>query len=173
YQSYKGAAALRNSISEWYKKWYNVSLDAETEILPLIGSKEGIMHLAMTYLNPGDLVLVPNPGYPTYRAAGRLAGGVVTEYILKEENNWFPDFEELETILHGQENGKVKLMFVNYPQMPTGQLPTKKLFAQLVVFAKKHNLLIVHDNLYSFILNNDPMSILEILGAKEVAVELN
>jgi len=173
YQSYKGAAALRNSISEWYKKWYNVSLDAETEILPLSGSKEGIMHLAMTYLNPGDLVLVPNPGYPTYRAAGRLAGGVVTEYILKEENNWFPDFEELEMILHGQENGKVKLMFVNYPQMPTGQLPTKKLFAQLVVFAKKHNLLIVHDNPYSFILNNDPMSILEIPGAKEVAVELN
>jgi aspartate/methionine/tyrosine aminotransferase len=169
YQNYKGSPVLRNAISKWYGKWYDVSLNADTEILPLIGSKEGIMHICMTYINPGDLVLIPNPGYPTYRSAAKIAGGILVEYTLKKENNWFPDFAELEI----NDLQKVKLMFVNYPQMPTGQLPTKELFEQLVAFAKKHDILLVHDNPYSFILNDQPMSLLSVEGAKEVAIELN
>ena len=171
YQGYKGVPELRNAFAGWYKKWYNVTLDPETEILPLIGSKEGIMHICMTYLNNGDQVLVPNPGYPTYSSAVKLSGGECISYELKEENRWFPDFGVIEKSL--ATNNRVKLMFVNYPQMPTGQLPTKKLFADIIAFGKKHNILIVHDNPYSFILNDDPMSILSIDGAKDVAVELN
>ena len=169
YQSYKGAEALRNAFAAWYKKWYGVELNAATEILPLIGSKEGIMHICMTYLNEGDAALIPNPGYPTYRSAVQLAGGKCVEYELKEENNWLIDFDELEK----KDLGKVKLMWVNYPQMPTGQLPTKKLFEKLVAFGKKHNILICHDNPYSFILNEDPISLLGVDGAKEVVIELN
>ncbi len=169
YQNYKGSPVLRNAISKWYKKWYNVELNADTEILPLIGSKEGIMHICMTYLNAGDAVLIPNPGYPTYRSAAKIAGGVLMEYILKEENNWFPEFEELEK----NDLTKVKLMFVNYPHMPTGQLPTKDFFNRLVSFAKKHEILLCHDNPYSFILNKNPVSLLETPGAKDVAIELN
>ncbi len=169
YQNYKGSPVLRNAISEWYKKWYNVELNADTEILPLIGSKEGIMHVCMTYLNDGDAALVPNPGYPTYSTAVKLAGANILEYKLKEENNWFPDFREIEK----NDLSKIKLMWVNYPHMPTGQLPTKTLFVQLIAFAKKHNILICHDNPYSFILNEEPMSLLSIDGAKDVAVELN
>ena len=169
YQNYKGSAVLRNAISKWYKKWYDVSLNPETEILPLIGSKEGIMHLCMTYINDGDAVLIPNPGYPTYRSAAKIAGGNIIEYMLTRENNWFPDFAALEEI----DLKKVKLMFVNYPQMPTGQLPTKELFINLVAFAKKHQILLVHDNPYSFILNEKPLSLLGVDGAMEVAVELN
>jgi LL-diaminopimelate aminotransferase len=169
YQNYKGSPVLRNAISGWYKKWYNVELNADTEILPLIGSKEGIMHICMTYLNEGDTVLVPNPGYPTYSSAAKIAGANVVGYTLKEENNWFPDFDELEK----SGLGNVKLMFVNYPHMPTGQLPTKELFNELVVFAKKHSILLCHDNPYSFILNKSPMSLLSIEGAKDVVVELN
>ncbi|MDQ6757209.1 MAG: aminotransferase class I/II-fold pyridoxal phosphate-dependent enzyme [Bacteroidota bacterium] len=169
YQNYKGSPVLRNAISKWYKKWYDVELNADTEILPLIGSKEGIMHICMTYINEGDIVLIPNPGYPTYSAAAKIAGGKIVEYNLKEENIWFPDFEEMEKT----DLGKVKLMFVNYPQMPTGKLPTKELFQQLIVFAKKHDILVVHDNPYSFIMNDDPMSLLSVEGAKDVAVELN
>jgi LL-diaminopimelate aminotransferase len=169
YQNYKGSPVLRNAISGWYKKWYNVELNADTEILPLIGSKEGIMHICMTYLNEGDTVLVPNPGYPTYSSAAKIAGANVVGYTLKEENNWFPDFDELEK----SGLGNVKLMFVNYPHMPTGQLPTKELFNELVVFAKKHSILLCHDNPYSFILNKSPMSLLSIDGAKDVVVELN
>ena len=172
YQNYKGSPLLRNAIAEWYKKWYRVELNADTEILPLIGSKEGIMHICMTYINEGDLVLVPNPGYPTYRSAAKLAGGNLIEYNLKEENNWFPHFDEIEKLLKNQ-HGKAVLMFVNYPQMPTGQLPTKKLFEQLIDFARRNNILLVHDNPYSFILNEEPMSILSVDGAKEVAIELN
>src|SRR6266446_1044711 len=156
YQSYKGSVVLRKSISDWYKKWYDVELNADTEILPLIGSKEGIMHICMTYLNEGDTVLIPNPGYPTYSSAAKIAGANVVGYTLKEEDNWFPDFGELaKTNL-----SNVKLMFVNYPHMPTGQLPTKQLFNELVAFAVKYNILICHDNPYSFILNNSPMSLL-------------
>ena len=170
YQGYKGIPELRNAFASWYKKWYSVTLDAETEILPLIGSKEGIMHICMTYLNKGDHALVPNPGYPTYSSAVKLSGGECINYELKEENKWQPDFTAIENSL---ENKKVKLMFVNYPQMPTGQLPDKKLFEHIIAFGKKHNILIVHDNPYSFILNDNPMSILSANGAKEIAVELN
>ena len=169
YQNYKGSLVLRNAVSAWYKKWYDVTLNPDTEILPLIGSKEGIMHICMTYINEGDSVLIPNPGYPTYKSAAKIAGGNVIDYTLTKENNWFPDFAALEKT----DLQKVKLMFVNYPQMPTGQLPTKELFEQLVAFAKKHTILLVHDNPYSFILNDKPLSLLSVEGAKEVAVELN
>ncbi len=169
YQSYKGSPVLRNAISEWYNRWYGVSLHADTEVLPLIGSKEGIMHLCMTYLNKGDEALLPDPGYPTYTSAVKLAGGKPVFYSLKEKNSYEPDFVKLE------QKGlkKVKLMFVNYPQMPTGQLPALALFEKLVAFGKKHNILIVHDNPYSFILNETPLSLLRVEGAKDTAVELN
>lgn len=169
YQSYKGAEALRKAIAAWYNKWYNVQLDPATEILPLIGSKEGIMHICMTYLNEGDEALIPNPGYPTYRSAVELAGGKCREYVLREANNWFIDFDELEQ----QDLSKVKLLWVNYPQMPTGQLPTEDFFNELIAFGRKHNILICHDNPYSFILNEHPMSLLHVDGAKDVVLELN
>ena len=130
YQNYKGSPVLRNAMSAWYKKWYNVSLDANTEILPLIGSKEGIMHICMTYLNEGDIALIPNPGYPTYRSAVTLAGGNPVDYELTAENNWMPDFEEIEK----QDLSSVKLMFINYPQMPTGQLPTENTFEAVILW---------------------------------------
>jgi aspartate/methionine/tyrosine aminotransferase len=171
YQSYKGSPVLRKAVSDWYKKWYNVDLNPDTEILPLIGSKEGIMHICMTYLNEGDKVLVPNPGYPTYTSAAKLAGGSPLYYDLTEANNWFPDFEALEKVV--KEQGNVKLMFVNYPHMPTGQLPTRKAFEEVVAFAKRNNLLLVHDNPYSFILNEQPESLLSVEGAKDVVIELN
>ncbi|MBL0067777.1 MAG: aminotransferase class I/II-fold pyridoxal phosphate-dependent enzyme [Chitinophagaceae bacterium] len=169
YQSYKGSPVLRKAISNWYKQWYQVELNPGTEILPLIGSKEGIMHICMTYLNKGDEVLVPNPGYPTYRSAVKLAGGKCVEYKLQEKNHYEPDFKKI------RKKGlkKVKLMFVNYPQMPTGQLPGKELFEKLVFFGKKHDILIIHDNPYSFILNDNPVSLLSIDGAKNIVIELN
>ena len=160
-------------LLDWYKKWYDVDLNPDTEILPLIGSKEGIMHICMTYINEGTLVLIPNPGYPTYKSAATIAGANVKEYTLKKENNWFPDFEELEQIMIIAKSVEGALMFVNYPHMPTGQLPTQELFVQLVAFAKKHNILICHDNPYSFILNENPMSLLSVDGAKDVVIELN
>ena len=169
YQSYKGSPVLRNAIAAWYKKWYGVIIDPDTEILPLIGSKEGIMHICMTYINDGDTLLIPNPGYPTYRSAAKIAGANLLEYTLTEENNWLPNFEEIEK----NDLQRVKLMFVNYPQMPTGQLPTEEMFEALVAFAKKHSILIVHDNPYSFILNDQPLSLLKIKGAKDVVLELN
>jgi len=169
YQSYKGAVVLREAIAAWYQKWYDVSLDAATEVLPLIGSKEGIMHICMTYLNEGDEALIPNPGYPTYSSAVKLADGKPVYYNLNEENDWAPDFDKLEKT----DLSKVKLIWVNYPQMPTGQLPTIELFEKLVAFGKKHNILICHDNPYSFILNENPMSLLSVQGAKDVVVELN
>ncbi len=169
YQNYKGTPILRQAISNWYNKWFAVQLNADTEILPLIGSKEGIMHICMTYLNLGDSVLIPNPGYPTYRSAAKIAGANVVEYSLVKEKNWFPDFEQIEK----NDLSNTKLMFVNYPQMPTGQLPTREMFEQLVAFATKHSILLVHDNPYSFILNNQPMSLLSVPGSKEVAIELN
>ena len=170
YQSYKGSPILRNAMSTWYQKSYGAKVNPDFEILPLIGSKEGIVHICMTYLNEGDAVLVPNPGYPTYRSAVKLAGAKVIDYHLAEERNWFPDFDELKksTASH-----KVKIIFVNYPHMPTGQLATMELFKQLVSFAKENNILIVHDNPYSFILNEHPMSILEADPDKEVVMELN
>ncbi len=178
YQGYKGRPELRNAISEWYAKWYGVALNPDSENLPLIGSKEGIMHICMTYLNEDDIVLVPNPGYPTYTSAAKLAGGKVVEYNLNEENNWFPDLENIEQLILSFKSGVHRmgagvLMFVNYPHMPTGQLPTKEFFEKLVAFAKKNNVLIVHDNPYSFILNEEPMSLLSVAGAKDVVIELN
>ena len=170
YQSYKGSPVLRNAIADWYKKWYNVNLNADTEILPLIGSKEGIMHICMTYLNEGDFVLIPNPGYPTYKSAATIAGAKCMEYNLTEENNWLPDFNEIENNLYVN---RVKLMFVNYPHMPTGQLASSSMFNQLIIFAKKYNILIVHDNPYSFILNDEPVSLLSMEGAKDCVIELN
>lgn len=169
YQGYKGVPALRNAFASWYRKWYGVELDAESEILPLIGSKEGIMHICMTYLNNGDQALVPDPGYPTYSSAVKLAGGECINYELKAENNWQPDFDAIQKAI----TGRTKLMFVNYPHMPTGQLPDKKLFEGIVAFGRRNNLLIVHDNPYSFILNEEPMSLLSVEGAKDVAIELN
>jgi aspartate/methionine/tyrosine aminotransferase len=169
YQNYKGSPILRNAFANWYKEWYKVDLDAETEILPLIGSKEGIMHICMTYLNEGDEVLVPNPGYPTYRSAVQLAGGICVDYDLTEANNYYPDFDALAK----KDLSRVKLMWANYPQMPTGQPASATVFEQLIAFGKKHNILICHDNPYSFILNDNPISILSVDGAKEVALELN
>ncbi|MFT3844994.1 MAG: aminotransferase class I/II-fold pyridoxal phosphate-dependent enzyme [Lacibacter sp.] len=169
YQSYKGSPVLRKAMGDWYKTWYGVELNPDTEILPLIGSKEGIMHICMTYLNEGDEALVPNPGYPTYSSAVKLAGGTIRSYELKEDLNWHPDFEEL-----GKADlSKVKLMFVNYPHMPTGKLPEESFFQQLIAFAKQKDILIIHDNPYSFILNDNPSSLLAIEGAKEVVLELN
>lgn len=169
YQSYKGSPVLRKAISDWYKQWYSVELNADSEILPLIGSKEGILHICMTYLDKGDEVLVPNPGYPTYRSAVKLAGGKCIEYKLTGKNNYEPDFDKLEK----KGLKKVKLMFVNYPQMPTGQLPSEKLFEKLVAFGKKNKILIIHDNPYSFILNDNPKSLLSVEGAKDCVIELN
>jgi LL-diaminopimelate aminotransferase len=174
YQSYKGSPVLRKAMATWYKDYYNVTLNPDLEILPLAGSKEGIMHICMTYINPGDLVLLPNPGYPTYQSAARLAGATPGEYELKEEKNWMPDFDDLRELLRTkQDSQKSVLMFVNYPHMPTGQRPTKKLFEELVVFAKENQVLIIHDNPYSFILNDEPMSILQVNGTDDVVIELN
>lgn len=169
YQNYKGSAQLRSAVSTWYKTWYQVGIDADTEVLPLIGSKEGIMHICMTYLNEGDKALVPNPGYPTYRSAVKLAGGTCIDYELNEALDWEPDFAALEQ----QDLTNVKLFFVNYPHMPTGKQASNELFQKIIDFATKHQILVVHDNPYSFILNQHPQSILRIAGAKAVAVELN
>jgi len=174
YQSYKGSPVLRKAMAAWYKQYYKVDLDPEKEILPLAGSKEGIMHICMTYVNPGDLVLIPNPGYPTYQSAAKLAGAVLGSYELKEENNWLPDFDAIKGLLDRRQASQEEvLMFVNYPQMPTGQLPTKKLFADLIQFARDNRILLVHDNPYSFILNDEPMSILQEEGATDQVIELN
>lgn len=170
YQGYKGVPAFRNAIVQWYQQWYSVSLNGDTEILPLLGSKEGIMHICMTYLNKGDKVLIPNPGYPTYRSAVAIAGGECIEYKLEEKNNWFPQWDTLDKMAAGN---NIKVMFVNYPHMPTGQLPTAALFQQIVQFAKAHNILVVHDNPYSFILNDNPQSLLSVPGAKDCVLELN
>ena len=169
YQPYVGIAKLRESFSAWYSKWFGVELDAKTEIQPLIGSKEGILHISLAFLNPGDGVLVPNPGYPTYSSVSRLAEANIITYNLKEENDWLPDFEEIEK----NDLSNVKLMWVNYPNMPTGRVATKELFEKLVAFGKKHGIIIVNDNPYSFILNNNPLSILSVEGAKDICIELN
>ncbi|MBQ3203984.1 MAG: aminotransferase class I/II-fold pyridoxal phosphate-dependent enzyme [Alistipes sp.] len=169
YQPYNGSELLREAYAAWYEKWYNVKLNPKTEVLPLLGSKEGIMHICMAFLDAGDKVLVPNPGYPTYRAAVTLAGGDVVEYHLNESTDFYPDFEAIEK----EDLSRVKLMFVNYPNMPTGTLPTVELFEKLVAFAQKHNILLVHDNPYSFVRNNLQLSLLSIPGAWDVAIEMN
>lgn len=169
YQSYLGLPELRTAFKNWYQTHYKVQLNAANEILPLIGSKEGIMHISMAFLNVGDKVLVPNPGYPTYSSATRLAGGEAIYYNLNEANNWLPNFEELEK----EDLSKVKIMWVNYPHMPTGTAASSSLFEELIEFGLKHNILICNDNPYSFILNDNPQSILSVNAAKEIALELN
>lgn len=169
YQSYQGAVILREAFSRWYKRCYAVELNPANQILPLIGSKEGIMHVCMTYLNPGDEVLIPNPGYPTYRSAVSISGGVCVDYRLLECNGWMPNFAEIER----RDLSKVKMMIVNFPHMPTGTLPTGDLFVRLVDFAKRRNILLLHDNPYSFVRNNHPQSLLSTPGAFDVALELN
>jgi len=169
YQSYTGIPALRRAFADWYKKYFHVDLNPDNEILLLMGSKEGIMHISMAFVNPGDEVLVPDPGYPTYSSVTNLVGGIVRKYDLMSENGWFPDIEALEQ----SDLSKVKLMWVNYPHMPTGTPGSLKLFEKLVVFAKKHNILLCNDNPYSFILNKEYKSILQIEDAKDIALELN
>jgi aspartate/methionine/tyrosine aminotransferase len=169
YQSYKGLPALREAFSSWYKKYYQVELDSEAEILPLIGSKEGIMHISMAFLNEGDEVLVPNPGYPTYASAAKLAGGVVRHYSLKESNDWAPDLTELAE----QGVDHVKLMWINYPHMPTGSRLSGEQFRQLVDFAREHRIILINDNPYSFILNQQPESILNYASREDAVLELN
>lgn len=169
YQSYYGIPELRKAFAKWYETFFKVILNPDKEILPLIGSKEGIMHITMAYVNPGDKVLVPNPGYPTYTSVSKLVGSEVIHYNLKSENSWYPDFNEIEKLnLEG-----VKLMWVNYPHMPTGQKATKQLYSQLIEFGIKHNILICNDNPYSFILNQDYLSIFSISGSMNIALELN
>lgn len=169
YQPYVGIPALRKAFANWYKKWYDVDLDPNNEIQPLIGSKEGILHISLAFLNPGDGVLVPNPGYPTYTSVSNLAQAEIFTYDLKEENGWKPDFDELEKL----PLDKIKLMWVNYPHMPTGTPADMELYSRLIEFGKKHGIVIAHDNPYSFILNPQPISILSVPGAKEIAIELN
>jgi LL-diaminopimelate aminotransferase len=169
YQSYQGLPELRTAIADFYKNKYAVDSNPENEILPLMGSKEGIMHISMAFLNEGDQVLIPNPGYPTYTSVTNLVGAEPLFYNLSDENNWQPNFEELEN----QDLSNVKLMWVNYPHMPTGTNATIETLEKLVAFGKKHQILIINDNPYSFILNDKPISILQVEGAKDIALELN
>ena len=169
YQSYKGLPELRKAITDFYKEQFYVRLNPETDVLPLMGSKEGIMHISMAFLNPNDEVLIPNPGYPTYLSVTNLVGAKPILYNLSEDNKWLPDLEELEK----QDLSKVKLMWISYPHMPTGAKATKKIFEDIIAFAKRHEILVVNDNPYSFILNGYPLSFLNIKGAKDVGLELN
>lgn len=169
YQPTVGIPELRKAFADWYKKWYNVSLNPANEIQPLIGSKEGVLHISLTFLNPGDGVLVPNPGYLTYTSASKLVGAKIYSYDLDEKNNWQPDFEALEKM----DLSNIKLMWVNYPNMPTGANASVELLQKLVAFGKKHGIVIVNDNPYSFILNDNKLSILQIEGAKDICIEMN
>lgn len=169
YQSYVGLPALREAFSNWYERYYRVQLDPRTEIQPLVGSKEGIMLISLAFVNEGDGVLVPDPGYPTYTSASKMVGAKILTYDLKEEKHWQPDFEALEKM----DLSEVKLMWTNYPHMPTGAAATEELYQRLVDFGLRHNILIVNDNPYSFILNDCPLSILEARGAKDCCLELN
>ena len=169
YQPYVGIPELRKGFADWYKTWYNVDLDPKTEIQPLIGSKEGILHISLAFLNPGDGVLVPNPGYPTYSSVSKLVEARLIPYELKEELGWQPDFEELEKM----DLSNVKLMWTNYPNMPTGGVAKRETYEKLVAFAQKHNIVVVNDNPYSLILNEHPMSIMQVPGAKDCCIEFN
>ncbi|MBO5083562.1 MAG: aminotransferase class I/II-fold pyridoxal phosphate-dependent enzyme [Bacteroidaceae bacterium] len=169
YQPYVGIPELREAFSRFYKRWYGVELDPKSEIQPLIGSKEGILHVTLAFVNPGEQVLVPNPGYPTYTSLSRLLGAEVVHYDLKEENGWMPDFDALERM----DLSRVKLMWTNYPNMPTGANATPELYERLVDFAHRKGIVIVNDNPYSFILNDNPLSILSVEGAKDCCIEFN
>lgn len=169
YQSYIGNPLLRKAFSDWYKKYFHVELNPDSEILPLMGSKEGIMHISMAFINIGDEVLVPDPGYPTYSSVTSLVGGVVRKYSLEQKNSWEPNLDELEN----SDLSKVKLMWINYPHMPTGTKGSMALFEKLVAFANSHGILLCNDNPYSFILNKERYSVLAVDGASEIALELN
>lgn len=169
YQSYRGAQTLREAFARWYGRRYGTTLDPESEILPLIGSKEGLMHICMTFLRRGDRVWIPDPGYPTYRSAVTLSGGEAVPYTLTAEKDWLPDFDALQR----KNPERIKMMILNYPQMPTGALPTRDLFARAVAFALRNGILLVHDNPYGFIRNDDPLSLLATPGARSCALELN
>lgn len=169
YQPLTGIPELREAFSKWYAKWYGVEIDPATELQPLIGSKEGVLQMMLTFLNPGDSVLIPDPGYPTYTSAANIAEAKVLKYQLKPENNWYPDFDALENMdLEG-----VKMLIANYPHMPTGTPASLEVFEKLVDFGKRHGIVILHDNPYSFILNDKPLSIMQVDGAKDIAVEMN
>lgn len=169
YQPYVGIPQLRRAMADWYNRWYGVTLNPDTEIQPLIGSKEGILHVSLAFLNPGDGVLVPNPGYPTYTSVSRLAQAKIFNYDLTEEGGWMPDFDALERL----PLDRIKLMWINYPHMPTGTPASLELFEKIVAFGKKHNIVIAHDNPYSFILNEKPLSLLQVDGARDIAIEMN
>lgn len=169
YQPTQGTPELREAMAGFYKRWYDVDLDPATEVLPLIGSKEGILHVTLAFVNPGDEVLVPNPGYPTYTSLSKILGAKIVNYDLREDNGWQPDFDELEKM----DLSRVKLMWTNYPNMPTGGAAQMKTYERLVAFAKKHGIVVVNDNPYSFILNDKPLSLLQVPGAKDCCIEFN
>jgi LL-diaminopimelate aminotransferase len=169
YQSYTGIPALRKAFAEWYKKYFHVDLNPDNEILPLMGSKEGIMHISMAFVNPGDEVLIPDPGYPSYSSVTNLVGGIIRKYNLEEKSGWLPDMDGLENT----DLSRVKIMWVNYPHMPTGTPGSSLLFEKLVSFSQKHKILLINDNPYSFILNKKYISLLAVDGAKQTALELN
>lgn len=169
YQPHVGVPELRQAFADWYKKWYGVDLDPKSEIQPLIGSKEAVTHISLAFLNPGDGVLVPNPGYPTYSSISKLVGAEIFNYDLTEDGGWQPDFDALEKL----PLDRIKLMWMNYPHMPTGAAARMETFEKAIAFGKKHGIVIVNDNPYSFILNDRPLSILQVPGAKEIAIEMN
>ena len=164
-----GIPELRQAMADWYKHWYNVDLDPNTEIQPLIGSKEGILHVTLAFVNPGDQVLIPNPGYPTYAAVNKILGSDIVYYDLLENNHWQPDFDAMEKM----DLSKVKLMWTNYPNMPTGGNASMELYVRIVDFARRHHIVVVNDNPYSFILNKKPISILNVPRAKDCCIEFN
>ena len=172
YQPTQGTPELREAMVGFYKRWYDVELDAKTEVLPLIGSKEGILHVTLAFVNPGDEVLVPNPGYPTYTSLSKILGAKIVNYDLREDNGWQPDFDRLEEIV-SRPSSKCKLLWTNYPNMPTGGNAQRETYERLVAFAKKHDFVVVNDNPYSFILNEEHLSILQVPGAKDCCIEFN
>jgi len=174
YQPTMGTPELREAMADFYKRWYDVDLDPKTEILPLIGSKEGILHVTLALVNPGDAVLVPNPGYPTYTSLSKILGAKIVNYNLREDNGWQPDFDELEEIVNSKSSElKFRLMWTNYPNMPTGGNARRETYERLVRFATDHNIVVVNDNPYSFILNEHPLSLLQVPGAKDCCIEFN
>ena len=171
YQPTQGTPELRQAMAGFYKRWYDVELDAKSEVLPLIGSKEGILHVTLAFCNPGDGVLVPNPGYPTYTSLSKILGTSIVNYDLREDNGWQPDFDQLEDIVSRQ--GNIKLLWTNYPNMPTGGRARRETYERLVRFAQEHGIVVVNDNPYSFILSQDHLSILQVPGAKDCCIEFN